>query len=392
MNSLAPTAERLSSPAVANQPLPTKRRGTTFGAASRRTGADPVRRTRQVRAPILSADLFGDVVARERQRVLRTGHAAGLLQADVTAAGHHSGTCGADFWREMVGGIQAAFGPDAVFGWIRQDQILGAVVTDDDSAKHALATVEAATVAPERAVVFRYETWPTDDTVAPAVVPVRSGGVIPTAHLGSRLKRGLDLMGSACLLAVTAPVLLLIAAVLKLTSPGPILFRQTRVGEHGKPFTMLKFRTMRVDADPSLHQAYVTRFIRTGAQVHASGRRVLTKLTDDPRITPAGRLLRRTSLDELPQFWNVLRGDMSLVGPRPPLPYEVQAYQPWHWRRVLEAKPGLTGLWQVVGRSRTTFDEMVRLDIAYARQSSLWTDIRILLATPRAVISGKGAG
>ncbi len=108
-------------------------------------------------------------------------------------------------------------------------------------------------------------------------------------------------------------------------------------------------------------------------------------------MTPIGQFLRKTSLDELPQFWNVLRGDMSLVGPRPPLAYEVQQYKPWHYRRVLEAKPGITGLWQVTGRSRTTFDDMVRLDLRYARTWSVWTDVKILLATPRAVISGKGA-
>jgi lipopolysaccharide/colanic/teichoic acid biosynthesis glycosyltransferase len=111
----------------------------------------------------------------------------------------------------------------------------------------------------------------------------------------------------------------------------------------------------------------------------------------DPRVTPIGRFLRLSRLDELPQLWNVLRGEMSLVGPRPPVPYELEQYQPWHRRRVLEAKPGLTGLWQVAGRSRTTFDEMVRLDLRYAKTRSLWTDIKILLATPAAVISGKGA-
>jgi lipopolysaccharide/colanic/teichoic acid biosynthesis glycosyltransferase len=115
------------------------------------------------------------------------------------------------------------------------------------------------------------------------------------------------------------------------------------------------------------------------------------KLTNDSRVTPAGHFLRKTSLDELPQFWNVLRGDMSLVGPRPPLPFEVERYQPWHRRRVLEAKPGITGSWQVYGRSRTTFDEMVRLDLRYARSHSLWTDIKLLAATPLAMLTGKGA-
>jgi lipopolysaccharide/colanic/teichoic acid biosynthesis glycosyltransferase len=148
---------------------------------------------------------------------------------------------------------------------------------------------------------------------------------------------------------------------------------------------------MRVNAAETLHHEYVTQFIKSSGQVQGTGTNQLFKIANDPRVTSVGRILRKTSLDELPQLFNVLRGDMSLVGPRPPLQYEVDQYKPWHCRRVLEAKPGITGLWQVTGRSRTTFDEMVRLDLRYARTSSLWTDLKILLATPRAVISGKGA-
>jgi len=158
-----------------------------------------------------------------------------------------------------------------------------------------------------------------------------------------------------------------------------------------KPFTMLKFRTMYLNADHGLHHEFVSRFIKANGTIHGPGHNEFFKLTNDPRVTPVGRILRKTSLDELPQLWNVLRGAMSLVGPRPPVPYEFEQYKPWHRRRVLEAKPGITGLWQVAGRSRTTFDEMVRLDLRYARTRSLWTDIKILLATPAAVISGKGA-
>jgi len=158
-----------------------------------------------------------------------------------------------------------------------------------------------------------------------------------------------------------------------------------------KPFTMLKFRTMYLNADHRPHHEFVSRFIKASGQVHEPGKHRFFKLTNDPRVTPVGRVLRKTSLDELPQLWNVLRGDMSLVGPRPPLPYELEQYKPWHRRRVLEAKPGITGLWQVAGRSRMTFDEMVRLDLRYARTRSLWNDLKILLATPAAVISGKGA-
>jgi lipopolysaccharide/colanic/teichoic acid biosynthesis glycosyltransferase len=198
-------------------------------------------------------------------------------------------------------------------------------------------------------------------------------------------------------------VFLVIAALIKWTSKGPVFFRQERVGQHAKPFTMLKFRTMRVDAGHELHQQYVSQFIQNGHAKTAESRAAEPKpasestsqpvfmIVNDPRVTPLGHFLRRSSLDELPQFWNVLIGEMSLVGPRPPLPYEVKVYKRWHRRRLFVAKPGITGLWQVTGRSRTTFDEMVRLDIRYAKNPSVWTDVKILLATPRAVISGNGA-
>jgi exopolysaccharide biosynthesis polyprenyl glycosylphosphotransferase len=205
------------------------------------------------------------------------------------------------------------------------------------------------------------------------------------------IKRALDILGSLALLTVLSPLFLLIAILVKLKSPGPVFYRQERIGQGAKPFTMFKFRTMHVDADRSLHHEFVTRFIQSSGQSAELGENELFKIKNDPRVTPIGRILRRTSLDELPQFWNVLRGDMSLVGPRPPLAYELEQYRSWHWRRVLDAQPGITGLWQVVGRSRTSFDDMVRLDLRYVRTCSLTTDIKILLATPRAVVSGKGA-
>jgi len=200
-------------------------------------------------------------------------------------------------------------------------------------------------------------------------------------------KRALDMAGSLALLALFSPALLAIWAVVKRTSPGPVLHHQVRIGRRGEPFTMYKFRTMHVNAGNAVHRDYMTWFIKSsGRTPHTAGE--VFKLTNDPRITPPGRFLRKASLDELPQFWNVLRGDMSLVGPRPPLPFEVEQYQPWHRRRVLEAKPGITGTWQVKGRSRTTFDEMVRMDLEYARTHSLWTDVKILAATPRAMFKG----
>jgi lipopolysaccharide/colanic/teichoic acid biosynthesis glycosyltransferase len=204
------------------------------------------------------------------------------------------------------------------------------------------------------------------------------------------VKRLVDIVGSATLLAVLAPLFLVIAALVKAKSPGPVFFRQERVGRMMKPFRMLKFRTMHVNADHSLHRDFVSQFIKSNGEGHQAGTGVF-KLVNDPRITPIGSVLRKSSLDELPQLWNVLRGEMSLVGPRPPLPYEVEQYKPWHTRRVIEAKPGITGLWQVGGRSRTTFDDMVRLDLQYVRARSFRADLKILLATPGAVFSGTGA-
>src|SRR6185369_7527092 len=159
---------------------------------------------------------------------------------------------------------------------------------------------------------------------------------------------------------------------IKVTSRGPVLFRQKRLGQHGRQFTFLKFRSMYVNNDPRIHEEYVKKFIAGAAEQHGNNQGKLYKLTSDPRITAVGRFLRNTSLDELPQFLNVLWGDMSLFGPRPPVGYEYGRYDLWHKQRLLALKPGITGLWQVDGRSRVTFDDMVRLDIRYARSWSLW--------------------
>ena len=207
------------------------------------------------------------------------------------------------------------------------------------------------------------------------------------------IKRLIDVVGSMLGLVLCVPLFLMIAAAIRLSSKGPVFFRQLRVGRYGTPFVFLKFRSMYLDNDPHLHEQYVTRLIagQVEPQSPSGNGQGVYKLTSDPRVTGVGAFLRKTSLDELPQLWNVLKGEMSLVGPRPPIPYEVEAYQIWHRRRVLEAKPGITGLWQVSGRSRVKFDDMVRLDIRYARARSIWLDIKILLRTPGSVILGDGA-
>ena len=206
------------------------------------------------------------------------------------------------------------------------------------------------------------------------------------------IKRAIDIVGSLFALVVLSPLWVAIAVLIKLTSRGPMLFKQERVGQYGVRFTFLKFRSMYIDSDHKIHQEYVRQLI-SGKEdrKQTDDSDGVYKMREDPRTTTVGRFLRKASLDELPQFFNVLKGEMSLVGPRPAIPYELKAYDLWHRRRFLEAKPGMTGLWQIKGRSKVKFDEMVRLDLKYARAWSVGLDLKILLQTPRAVISAEGA-
>lgn len=239
-------------------------------------------------------------------------------------------------------------------------------------------------------------------------IEIDSVGGLPVVGLrGSRvvgynwtLKRGFDLLVATAACLLLSPVMGVIALAIKFTSPGPVLYRQTRIGLRGRPFTLLKFRSMHVDSEADLHQRYSTDWIfgKTGEPSSVNGHRVgplsngggqVHKMIDDPRVTPVGRILRGTSLDELPQLWNVLRGEMSIVGPRPPVPYEVDRYTEAHKRRF-EARPGITGLWQVSGRNHLSFDDMVRLDIAYIENWSLREDMKIVLRTLPALVTQRG--
>ncbi|CAG7857134.1 partial undecaprenyl-phosphate galactose phosphotransferase, partial [biofilm metagenome] len=216
---------------------------------------------------------------------------------------------------------------------------------------------------------------------------------IDTTRQGLHLKRMIDVFGALTGLLLLSPFMLLVGLLVKMSSPGPIIFRQTRLGENGVPFTFYKFRSMRTDSNDQIHREFVKELINGNhAGINNSSTETpLYKMKADPRITKVGKFIRKTSIDELPQLFNVLKGDMSLVGPRPPLPYEAEKYQSWHLRRILDMKPGITGLWQVEGRSRTGFNEAVRLDLKYLTNWSNLLDIKILFKTVKEVVQCRGA-
>jgi lipopolysaccharide/colanic/teichoic acid biosynthesis glycosyltransferase len=204
------------------------------------------------------------------------------------------------------------------------------------------------------------------------------------------IRRTLDLVLATLVLTLLAPVLVVIAVAIRVDGPGPVLYRQRRIGRSMRPFVVNKLRTMRPDADETLHREYVQALIAAGRHDARTGGGNLYKLAADDRVTRVGRFLRRFSLDEVPQLWNVVRGEMSLVGPRPVIAYEVEQYPVWY-RERFAVKPGLTGLWQVSGRNEKTYEEMVRLDIEYARTRRLLLDLRILLRTFWVVVRARGA-
>lgn len=235
----------------------------------------------------------------------------------------------------------------------------------------------------------------------PAGLKVDMMGVVPLLTLrGSNIeglnfivKRGFDFITASFMLVMTAPILLLAALAIWLEDGGPVFFRQTRIGIRGEEFDFLKLRSMRCAAGDHAHREYVKKWIHLGERAAANGKEQdgekIFKLTDDKRITRVGRILRRYRIDELPQIINVLRGDMSLIGPRPALPYELELYKGWH-RRRLDAVPGITGLWQVSGGNRLSFDDMVRLDVKYIEDWSLISDIKILARTVPVLLRGEG--
>lgn len=353
----------------------------------------------------LSEDDFARALTLESKRAERSRKLRLLVLLDSRDLLAGSGA--AEYLSNILAALSTSTRETDIRGWYRRSSVIGIIFTEiTEPEKELVASailervkgllgITLSAEAAQRIVIslsFLPEDWATGHPESGAK---RNDLVAHNDRKRSArvLKRAIDVLGSSVALVALAPVLVLIALLIKLTSKGSVIFSQERVGRRGRTFRCFKFRSMYAASDPGIHKAFVRDLISSSRGENSAQREAQThyKIKNDPRVTPLGRLLRRASLDELPQFWNVLKGEMSLVGPRPAIPYEVESYDRWHWRRVLDVKPGITGLWQVHGRSRTSFDEMVRLDLRYANRWSIWLDLKILLKTPRAVLSGEGA-
>ncbi len=361
-----------------------------------------------VETDLLPHGLFMKMLCLERDRVERSDRRLVLMLVESPLLKHGDQTDSAE---KIQAAVSCATRQTDIKGWYRDEAVIGVIFTEiprtetsivqilsdkvNDALQVALGTQRVSEV------TLSFHVFPDlcDGDNGGTGDPETFSAIYPdlVKELESRripllIKRCLDIAGSLLALIILSPLICLIAAAIKLTSRGPVLFRQMRLGQSGQGFTFLKFRSMYARADPAIHETYIKSLIssKTDSPANDGGAKVY-KLQSDSRITPVGRFLRRTSLDEIPQFFSVLVGHMSLVGPRPPIPYEFAVYETWHRRRLLAVKPGITGFWQVEGRSRVKFDDMVRMDIEYARTWSLSMDLKILLRTPRAVLGGNGA-
>lgn len=297
----------------------------------------------------------------------------------------------------LVAGVPVLGNLDELSPLIRDLEIQEVIITDNTIEPERLFEAMMRTGRKQK-VEFRFA--PSLFNVLPQKTSVEQIGVLPMVRLFREplsdierfIKRASDIVISLIALTLFAPVWLVISLLVKLDSRGSVLFRQERVGMDGRIFLCYKFRTMRADSDEEIHREAYRKNIEGSEHANAGDedKPVFGKVKDDPRITKAGKWLRRSSLDELPQLLNVLTGDMSVVGPRPPIPYEVEEYDIWH-RKRLDMKPGITGLWQVSGRNRLTFDEMVRIDLYYIENWSLWLDLKVILLTLPAMLRGDGA-
>jgi lipopolysaccharide/colanic/teichoic acid biosynthesis glycosyltransferase len=360
------------------------------------------------RFELLSQELFLKMLCLERKRTGRSGRSFVLMLLDLGKL-LKGGAAEKTLTKILISLSQATRDTD-IAGWYKDRSTIGVIFTEVGTAGEASVVTALSTKVSEslyrtltvnhvNEIKLSFHVFPEDWNDIEPGGPIRSSLYVNLAEgagqriISMHLKRMMDIAGSLVGIFLCLPVLIAIAVAIKLTSKGPVLFRQVRLGQYGRRFTFLKFRSMYNRSDPGIHEQYVKQFINgtAGLESDSGSPAKPYKLTADPRVTRVGRFLRKTSLDELPQFFNVLAGQMSLVGPRPPVIYEFENYDLWHRERLMTMKPGITGLWQVAGRSRVKFDDMVRMDLRYFRSWSLWLDVKILLQTPLAVFLGDGA-
>ncbi len=351
----------------------------------------------------LTEEAFREVLAFERKRSERSRKSLLLMLIDVCGIDDTGEKC--DVVRNAAQALTPLTQETDIRGWYEHDAVLGVIFTDADRARRdalqekIMSRLRASLTREQAQIVeLAFLSFPEtgnghrDNEGDGSVFYPELAKRDKTRRLSLLIKRAMDVVGGLTGILLFSPCFIAIPLLIKAMSKGPVLFKQERIGRYGAKFVFLKFRSMHVNNDPKVHQEYIKKLICEQKSYDGPEQRdAIYKIKDDPRVTSVGRLLRKTSLDEIPQFFNVLKGEMSLVGPRPPIPYELENYDVWHKRRIMEIKPGITGLWQVEGRSSTTFDEMVRLDLKYAKEWSLWLDIKILAKTPWVVIAGKGA-
>jgi lipopolysaccharide/colanic/teichoic acid biosynthesis glycosyltransferase len=366
---------------------------------------NPEEMSRNFNSTLFGEESFAELLRFERKRTDRSQRPFLLLLLEFSPLLRDGRRQRQTLVKNVIQSLKLGTRQTDMMGWYKNNMVIGVIFTELRSENPAIGKILERVNAALRVRLMPEQIAAI--TVSVHLYPHRDLGALGASandklypdlkrqRPARLLKRVIDLLGSLGLLVLLALVFVMVGVAIKLTSKGPILFKQTRIGQLGKPFTFLKFRSMYVDADSKAHERYIKDFIvreRDGdGEPKALKQDGLFKLSRDPRVTPLGRFIRKTSIDELPQLLHVLAGRMSLVGPRPPIPYEVECYEPWHMRRVLEAQPGLTGFWQVKGRSRTTFDDMVRLDLKYIDKWSVWNDLKILLQTPWVVVKGEGA-
>ncbi len=372
--------------------------GASKSRARRSTSARPVHAHAQMHwhDSLLQPDKFAEVVHRETRRSERTGTPLSIVRYTIDESAADDPL----HFDRLVEVLQASKRETDFLGHIGTDTLAVLCPDTDGAGAHGL-------IAKLTPLVSDLHVLPVTATFPEHLFESLSGNTAPggayqlfvTAapsvdKLGHYpLKRALDVALALVALTLLGPLMVLVALVVKFTSKGPVIFKQPRLGKGGVPFTFYKFRSMVVNVDDKIHREYMANLIRSGHgdPASAGASTASYKMKADPRVTKIGKLIRATSIDELPQLFNVLKGDMSMVGPRPPIPYEAAHYEPWHLRRIFATKPGITGLWQVEGRSRVTFSEMVRMDLRYIRNCSLMLDLRILLRTVVVVLRCDGA-